>query len=53
MHDHEPEVVGKRVGNEEPLACHVLEPNLRVARAPAVVERLPDWVVETRGLGNV
>lgn len=29
VHDHESEVVGEGVGDEEPFAAEVLEPNLR------------------------
>ena len=29
MHNHEPEVIGKRVRKEEPVAREVLEPDLR------------------------
>ena len=38
MHDHEAEVVGEGVSDEEPLARVVLEPDLRLAHASFVKE---------------
>ena len=41
MHDHQPEVVGKRVCNEEPMTTKVLEPDLGFVGSSSVDDGQP------------
>ena len=41
MHDHQSEVVSERVGDEEPVAAEVLEPDLGLVGCPSVDDGQP------------